>query len=77
VSLLYNSDTILFKTITLSIVPIGSSSQESLSSREQISCYICSVEKNNLTEKKTKRFNLIHNAYLCIFVPALSPFNCS
>ena len=59
---------VIFKTFILknaekkcpNILPRpGSSRQDSLFSPEQITCYIGSVEKNNLTAKKTKRFNLI------------------
>ena len=41
-----------------SIVPVGLSSQDSLFSPEQIS----SVEKNNLTVKKTEIFNLVQKS---------------
>jgi hypothetical protein len=46
-------------TATLSIVPVGSSSQDSLFSPQQTAGYIGSVEKKKLTSKKMKRLNFI------------------
>ena len=56
---MYCIDPEYVQPLALPIFPVCSSCQDSLFYPEQIVCNIGSVEKNNLTAKKEKRFNLI------------------